>query len=150
MMLSIEPGGPGAMAELAADICAADRAELRAAGLRAVEDMADVECQALRLDGRLVCLFGLAGHPKHEDFGIPWMLCTNALPLVPHRWLALSSRAVLSDWRARRAVLIKMVHRHNRRAVRFIEWLGFEVDRTPTGPSGEFWVFQWRAPCVIQ
>ena len=146
-MLSIEPAGPGAMAELADDICAADMAEMTAAGLSVQEGLADVECQALRLDGRLVCLFGLTVNVKRDGPdgpGVPWMLCTNAISLVPRRWMALTARAIVSDWQASRAMLINMVHRRNARAVRFIEWLEFEVDRRPAGPDGEFWVFQWR------
>lgn len=144
MRLTIDTAGPEAIAELAADLCPGDLAELAASGINVEQDLADVECQALRVDGRLVCLFGLAGHPDLEGGGIPWMLSTNALPLVPRRWVARTAREIVNDWRAERALLINMVHRRNRRAVRFIEWLGFDIDRTPAGPGGEFWVFQWR------
>ena len=143
-MLQISPAGSDALEELAADICAADLAELLAAGLTVREGLAGAECQALRLDGRLVCLFGLAGHPGNDGAGVPWMLCTNALPLVPRRWMAKTSRRIVDEWRASRALLINMVHRRNQRAVRFVEWLGFDVDRSPAGPGGEFWVFEWR------
>lgn len=144
MLLSIEPAHAGAVAELAADLCEADAAELLAAGLQLEQDLAGVECQALRIDGRLVCLFGLAGHPVAEGAGIPWMLCTRALDLVPPRWLALQARQVVNGWRAERSLLVNMVHRKNRRALRFVEWLGFDVHRQPAGPGGEFFVFEWR------
>jgi hypothetical protein len=142
-MLTITQAGPEAAAELLADMHPDDCAEIKAAGI-SLDLGIGLECRALRLDGRLVCLFGLAGHPVDAGAGIPWMLCTNALAEVPRRWMANNARRIVNEWRAERSLLINMVHRRNRRAVRFIEWLGFDVDRTAAGPGGEFWVFQWR------
>lgn len=146
-MLTISPAKPGAAEELQRDMHPDDLAEIRAAGIT-LDLGVGLECQELRIDGQLVCLFGLAGHPNDAGAGIPWMLCTTALSRVPRRWMADNARRIVNGWRAERSLLINMVHRRNRRAVRFVEWLGFDVDREPTGPRGEFWVFSWRRSCA--
>lgn len=146
-MLTIEPASADAAQELQNDLHPDDMAELLAAGV-SLSDGLDVECRALRMDGRLVALFGLAGHPTESGYGIPWMLCTNALPLVPRHELASVSLGVVDEWKAQRAVLQNMVHRRNERAIRFVEWLGFMVAREPVGPRGEFYLFTWERASV--
>lgn len=146
-MLTIDTAGPDAVAELLADIRAEDAAEMAAASVDG-QSLAGVPLQALRWHGRLVALFGLAGLPRLDGAGVPWMLCTNALKVVPRRAMAGISRRVVDDWMSQRSMLINMVHAKNRQAIRFVQWLGFTVGNQPTGPGGEFLTFYWSRPDV--
>lgn len=143
-MLTIDRATRSDLADLAARMTAADRAEMHAAGLTA-ECLDDVPSQALRWHGRLVCLFGVAPGP---GVGVPWMLCTDTLAEVPRRAMAAVSRQVVADWRQRFGRMSNFIHRHHPQALRFVRWLGFVVDETPTGPGGEFYVFSWERPNV--
>jgi hypothetical protein len=143
-MLTIESATPDAVDELAASIHPDDQAELDAAGLD-LRDGITVDFQALRWNGRLVALFGLAGHPLQDGAGIPWMLCTTTLAEVPKRAMAEISRHVVDGWKQQRSHLVNLVHRRNARALSFVRWLGFTVDETPTGPRAEFFTFHWSA-----
>ena len=143
-MLTIDPACPEDAADLAARITAADAAELSAAGTTVQDCLAGVDPMALRLDGVLVCLFGVVSHPASAGGGVPWMLCTDTLAQVPPIAMAQVSERVVSCWRERFDYLTNLVHRRNRRAVRFVQWLGFTVGSTPCGPGQEFFAFEWR------
>lgn len=142
-MLTIEPAvGPDAVAELAADLHPDDARELKAAGLDLAQGI-PAAFQALRWNGKLVALFGLAAHPQGHGWGVPWMLCTTVLGQVPPRQMAAVSVDVAQEWKRSCATLQNLVHRRNARAIRFIRWLGFTVEFTPCGPGGEFFCFTW-------
>lgn len=144
-MLSIDPTpAPAAMQELIDDLHPDDAAELAAAGAT-LQHHEGVSYHALRNDGRLVALFGLQPHPVLPGAGIPWMLCTRHLEAVPRRRMAAVSVSVVHQWRQQCRLLQNMVHRRNERAMRFVQWLGFTIDRRPFGPGGEFFVFTWEA-----
>jgi hypothetical protein len=142
-MMQITPSTAADLDELAADLHPDDRAEIEAAQWADVRDtMVGIQSRALRFDGRLVCLFGVNTMARRA--GIPWMLCTTALDGVPRRAMAEVCRRVADEFKADHDDLLNLVHRHNSRALRFVRWLGFEVNTTPTGPGGEFYLFQWR------
>lgn len=143
-MLTIDPARPEDVADLAARITAADAAELAAAGTTVQDCLASTDAMALRLHGALVCLFGVVGHPVSPRGGVPWMLCTDTLAEVSPIAMAQVSDRVVSTWRERFDYLTNLVHRRNRRAVRFVQWLGFTVGKTPCGPGQEFFAFEWR------
>jgi hypothetical protein len=145
-MLTIEraSSGPVAIAELAAHLHPDDAAELRAAGIDLSTALAGAPLQALRWHGELVALFGCVNEPGNDGAGIPWLLCTTALDKVPRRAMADISTRVVNGWRAGYSLLRNLVHRHNRRALRFVRWLGFTVYPQPCGPGGQFFLFQWR------
>jgi hypothetical protein len=144
-MLTITDSTAADIADLGARMAEADRAELAAAGL-GFECLEGVQAQALRWHGRLVCLFGAVLQPSGD--AVPWMLCTDTLAEVPRRQMALVSRKVVNRWRRRHARLVNYVHRHNATALRFLRWLGFVIDETPSGPGGEFFIFTWERPHV--
>lgn len=144
MSLTIEPATAADVEALGADLCPEDRAEVQASEFD-VSALLAFEPQALRWRGRLVCLFGLAGHPGKKGAGIPWMLSTNVLAEVPKRAMARVCRQVVAGWMAERGSMENHVHRENARAIRLVRWLGFTVDTTPTGPRGEFYGFHWGA-----
>lgn len=143
-MLTITAAEPKDIADLSERITDLDAAELRAAGQTVEACLAQTEAKALRLNGRLVCLFGAVQHPASPRGGIPWMLCTNTLKDVAPRAMAQISDQVVSAWREQFDSLSNLIHRRNSRAIRFVEWLGFTVSRQPCGPGQEFYVFEWR------
>jgi hypothetical protein len=149
-VLTIRPSNDADVLELARELHEDDAAELRAASLSVEQCMAGVACEALCLDGRLVALFGVQGHPAVPGSGIPWMLCTNALRDVSRRAMAEVSRRVVAEWFDEYAHLSNLVYRRHASAVRFVRWLGFKVHATPCGPRQEFYLFEWERPCAIR
>ena len=143
-MLTIEPPAAADFIDLAEGIHPNDRAELAAAGVT-VQMLAahPVGHRSARWNGRLFALFGMVGHPLDEGAGIPWMLCTRLIDSVPRGAVAVAAQRIVESWKTERSMLVNQVHIRNKRAHRFIEWLGFTIDRTPTGPDGEFFVFTW-------
>ena len=141
-MLTIKTATNADRADLAARMAAEDRAELAAAGVGM--DCLNVPAMALHWNGRLVCLFGTMPMPGETGTGIPWMLCTDTLAEVPRRSMARVSGQVVAEWRGQHQRLANLVHRHNEQAVRFLRWLGFTINETPTGPGGAFYLFTWE------
>ena len=144
IMLAIDEATASDIADLAQRITDFDAAELRAAGLSVEAAVGAVPAKALRLGGELVCLFGAVTHPAAPGGAIPWMLCTSTLERVPRRAMADVSTRVVDEWRERFDFLSNIVHRRNRRAIRFVQWLGFTVGAVPCGPGQEFFPFEWR------
>lgn len=140
-MLTIEPATQQHRAELSWRLCPEDAAELDAAGLT-LHCIDGVPAQALTMDGRLVCLFGV-NEPERGP-AIPWMLCTTLIAEVPRRAMAMVSLGVVEGWRRQYAELANLVHRSNTRALRFLRFLGFTIHLWPVGPGSAFYLFTWR------
>lgn len=138
-MLTIKPLTPEDWDDMRYLINPADQAELLAAGVK-VEAMRHIKGNALWMGDRLICLFGVEAIP---GAGVPWMLCTGYLEQVPRAAMARISARVVREWRQSYAKLSNLIHRRNRAALRFVEWLGFSVDRKPQGPGQEFYLFSW-------
>jgi hypothetical protein len=143
-MLTIEDATQAHRAELSWRLCPEDAAELDAAGLT-LGCIEGVPAQALTMDGRLVCLFGVESMKCDPMAGVPWMLCTDALAEVPRRAMADVSAQVVAVWRGEFARLSNLVHSENRRALRFLRFLGFTVHLQPAGPGGAFYLFTWSS-----
>ncbi len=127
-------------AALLRDLHPLDREELNAAG--ATDTSIPRGSIAVQYGGRLVCL---AGRGMVEGYSVPWMLCTTVIDEVPKVAMARLSRDVVRHWIAdieANGPMVNMVYSRNRRAVAFLQWLGFDVqtDR-PAGPGGQFYVF---------
>ena len=142
MKLTIHDAMAADIEALDADLCPEDRAEIQASEFD-VSALASFECKALKWGDRLVCLFGLAGHPNKRGAGVPWMLSTNALADVPKRAMARVCREVVAEWMEERGAMENQVHQRNTRAIRLVRWLGFTVHPEPVGPRGEFYAFTW-------
>lgn len=140
-MLTMHPGTDITALELAIMLHPADAAELDAAGQCVERVLQGVKLTELRNGTDLVCAFGLQ---PGDGYGVPWMLCTSEVERVPRHAMAAVSRRVVDGWKAEHAMLMNLVHAHNQRAIRFVQWLGFTVDRRPCGPGGEFFPFWWR------
>ena len=152
-MLQILPLTVDRIAAVAADICAADQAELDAAGIADTVGMllqAVPECawvNEARWDGAPVAIFGVR---SVGGMGVPWMLTTNHMGVACGAAVAVAARRAVLCMRADFNRLANLVHRRYARAIRFIEALQFRVIREPAGPGGEFYLFHWeREECVI-
>jgi RimJ/RimL family protein N-acetyltransferase len=137
----------------AADIYAADRDELRAAGVEDATMMlleAVPEClwaQEARWNGAPIAIFGVRPLPPGE-VGIPWMLTTVHMQDAERAAVARAAVRAVRRMRADFPSLMNMVHAHNERALRFVEWLGFHVEHELTGPGYQFRRFSWRRACA--
>lgn len=142
-MLTVSPASAGAVSELSDALHPDDAAELKAA---LVPDLAamlsGVPMMELRSAEGLVALFGVQNIGPRA--GVPWMLCTTLLDKVPRHEMAQVSLSVVGEWMDFHDSLVNMVHRHNKRAIRFVQFLGFEVHTTPVGPGKDFYRFEWR------
>ena len=149
-MLTIEPPRAGDIDELEAKLCREDRDELQAAGHATVRDgIGAVSMLSLRWRGQLLALLGCAPlYVDDNDFGVPWMLSTEAIEVAPRVAVARACRSLVDGWRAEYRRLQNLVHSSNHRAVALVVWLGFTVHREPAGPGGAFWKFEWEASDV--
>jgi hypothetical protein len=100
---------------------------------------------AAEVDGVPAILYGVAPSEHDPNVGVPWMLATDDLLKVRREFLARCRREVRL-MQQRYLVLANEVHRDNAVAIRWLEWLGFTVDRSrPTGPGGALYAF-WKGP----
>lgn len=148
-MLAVYDLTPDRIAPCAQELREADLAELDAAGVEDTVTMlldAIPECSWARVaewNGSPVFMYGvrpLSG----GDIGVPWMLSTVHLEKTERVAVARLARKVVAEMRAEFSVLTNMVHCENADAIKFIEWLGFEVSDKLTGPEYRFRQFIWR------
>lgn len=140
---------------IAADLCAADIAELDAAGIADAAAMlreAVPWClwvQEADWNGKPIAVFGVR---PHQGIGVPWMLTTRHMERAASAAVAMAARAAVVRMRRDFSRLCNLVHRRNERAIRFVEALRFTVHRdTPRGPGEEFYLFDWeRRECAIR
>lgn len=94
------------------------------------------------VDGVPAIVYGVAP-TTDPHVGRAWMLATDDLLKVRREFLA-SCRAEVRLMQQTFAVLTNEVHRDNAVAIRWLEWLGFTIDRErPVGPDGALFVF-WK------
>lgn len=142
-MLDIDDATAADWDDLDARMRKEDRAELIAATV-SVDALRGYKANALRMDGELVCLFGLEPFPGERAIGVPWMISTETLGKVPPHAMAAVSARVVARWKEQHHAMTNFVHRHNRGAIRFLRWLGFTIIETPTGRGSAFYQFQWE------
>lgn len=148
-MLTVHTLTPDRIVRCALSLRDADQAELDAAG---VDDAAEMLAEALpacswsfeaQWNDRPVFMYGVRPLPGNE-IGIPWMLSTVHLEQAERVAVARLARKVVAQMRAEFPILTNMVHADNEDAIKFIQWLGFEVFDTLTGPGDRFRQFMWR------
>lgn len=147
--LTFHPATSARVEHVAAHLRAADRAEL--AITSPGEDPAAVlrdSVQGARLaivaavDGVPAIVYGVSPTPD-PYIGSVWMLSTKDLHRVRRQFIE-RCRAEVRLMQQHYPVLTNEVHRENTLAIRWLEWLGFTIDRArPTGPNGELYVF-WK------
>jgi hypothetical protein len=148
------PALPGDAEAVAAGMRPADLAEVLAAGFADGRDAIDYSLArsplvalAMAEEGRPIALCGVAQNTLLALTGQPWVLGTVNLdrPCAQRAFLYFSSR-VAGLMRARYARLENWVDARYPAAVRWIEWMGFNLDPpAPYGVRGElFHRFWWE------
>lgn len=147
--LTFHPVTPARIAHIAANLRAADRAELAITSPgNDVHDVLRDSVEGSRwtivaeVDGVPAIAYGVA--PTTEPMiGRAWMLATDDLLKVRREFVA-GCRREVRLMQQTFAVLTNEVHRENTVAIAWLEWLGFHIDRErPVGPNGELFVF-WK------
>lgn len=139
--LTVEPATQAHAAQLAADIRPEDRAEMMAS--HGLEPLTGLQL-ALRvsktskaiLDGPTVlAMFGVA-HAEGDQAASVWLLAANSVRRLPIAFMRVCARE-LSLLAAAWGRLVNMVWTENKRALRLVQALGFEVlEPVPFGVSG--------------
>ena len=140
--LTVAPATEAHAAQLAAHIRPEDAAEMMAS--HGIEPLAGV-MMALRtstvakviLDGeRVLAIFGTAPVDKMEGVASVWLLAANAVKSLPLAFFRVC-RKELPVLAKSGAVLANMIWANNKRALRLVQALGFEVlEPIPFGVSG--------------
>lgn len=151
-VVDVGPPQPGDAAELVLNLRDQDRAECLAAGttdiLAAIEHgiRTSTLCWTARVDGELVCIFGVAPVGTLLDpRGACWMLGT---PLVPkhRRMLQVLTPRYIAQMLEAFPHLLNQVHAKNTVATRWLRKMGFVLQPpTPVPPHGElFHLFEMK------
>lgn len=85
------------------------------------------------VEGRPVCILGVAPASLLSGVGTPWMLATAGLERAARPMLRLSL-PIVEVMNETFPVLVNFVDARNVKTVRWLEWLGFTVD--PAAPHG--------------
>lgn len=148
--LTFHPATPERVQYIADHLRAQDVAEL--AVTSPGESVRDVLAESVRnsrwtivaaVDGVPAVVYGVADSGHDPNVGVPWMLATPDLRKIRKQFTE-RCRAEVRLMQQKYLVLTNEVHCRNTCAIRWLEWLGFTVDRSrPTGPNGELFVF-WK------
>lgn len=93
------------------------------------------------VDGAPVCLFGVAPGSVLSGRGVPWMLAGAGLDRAEIPFLR-RSRPVRDAMLATYPHLCNVVDARNTRTIRWLDWLGFRINREPVSVNGHpFLVF---------
>jgi hypothetical protein len=148
--ISIIPATHDHAAIVAATMRPADLAEVLASGghdpLTALTRSISLSTHSWAglVDGQAAALFGVGPASLASGIGCPWFLGSTLLDAHPRPMLSMSR-----DWLDRIAQLYPHLENHvdarNRRAVRWLSWLGFSLHpAAPHGPHGlPFHRFTW-------
>jgi hypothetical protein len=148
--VSFHPWTPEALASIADRMRAEDVAELAVTSPdRSPQDVLMDSakdsrwCIVAEFDGRPTVAYGVGDAAHDANLGVPWMLSTDDLPRM---WRALVAHGPreLRLMQQRYTALANAVHARNATAIRYLEWLGFTVDRGQRiGPGGQLHPF-WK------
>ena len=83
---------------------------------------------AVSVGGIPCILFGCNGS---SSVGIPWLLATDDIRQIGVRFIR-GSRPIVDDWLTRYEVLENFVHAGNEISIRWLKWLGFDLQETIT------------------
>lgn len=153
MAAEIVPATPEHAAELAPRVRQADREEFMAASGQSPEEvLADgltlsSSAWAGLLDGRVVCMFGVAPMPGADGVGVPWMVGSDRLDSCAAVFLRQCRRSgMIRRMLDAYPVLMNAVDCRNSKAIAWLKWLGFRFGGAiPYGVAGlPFHVFEMR------
>lgn len=134
--VSIIPATHDHIAAIGKMVRAADRDELRASTNHSPEEAMEAGLaysdQAMTglIDGVPVCMWGVVRESLVMNMGVPWMVATSLLDKNAATFLRHCKGpvlAMLGDY----DTLINHVDARNVKAIRWLKWLGFKVEREP-------------------
>ena len=136
----------GHIAPIVEDVRAEDRRELWLQGRATPESalVGGLRRSSLAMtglvDGRPVCMFGVAPFSILLGQGVPWMVGANGLrSWTAQRALLELSRPAVDAMHRAYPMLANAVHADNRSAIRWLSWLGFTLlDPAPIGFDGSW------------
>lgn len=144
MTVTIRPATEEDLALLVENIRDIDRTEAEAvAGMPIEQAVAEAARRSIRtragyVDGRLVAVWGMGMRTVLSRDGMPWLLATKVLEedRAARRAMVLHSRSELDALSEGFTKFWNMVHSHNRIAIRWLQWLGFEFGDGDIDVSG--------------
>ena len=85
---------------------------------------------------KVICIWGVGKITHLSKEGIPWMLTSNLVDTHYREFLRRGPELVMNI-KKEAVVLLNMVDSRNKRAIRWLKWLGFIIhDPVPFGPDG--------------
>ncbi|MDT3669525.1 MAG: hypothetical protein ROZ37_04220 [Aromatoleum sp.] len=96
-------------------------------------------CRVLRAGDEAVVIFGVVAARADPilHYGVPWMVASDRIAEIRKGFIE-ASRIEVEAMHARFPVLYNRVHRDNKVSMRWLRWLGFTIETTPTGPDNQF------------
>lgn len=132
----------------------ADKAEIKAAsGLSSVDALrdgiaiSDVTYVAETENGDPICIFGVSKHPLNEGCGIPWMVGTDLIQTYFFVFLRDGKTKLLPLITTTYPLLVNVVDSRNTVHLRWLEWMGFDIDKSPiflTDPEVPFFTLTYH------
>ena len=99
--------------------------------------------RAIYVNGEICCIYGVGTDEDDDSLGVPWMLSTDELAKYPRLIVSLGREAV-AEMKELYIALANYVHVDNAVAIRWLEWLGFDVEEADERDSrGENFRFFW-------
>jgi hypothetical protein len=87
------------------------------------------------VDGKPICIYGVAQPSLMVDAGRPWMLGTDEIPKHSLKFLR-ENRKVVKEMQAQFPILFNYVDARHTDAIRWLAWLGFKLEAAaPYGPD---------------
>jgi hypothetical protein len=141
------------VAQLAVTMCDEDVNECWAAGHLSPQEALEMSVAMSRdtltgmADGKVVCIFGVGQWSALAFAGSPWFLGTAELPKHAKVFLR-GSQHWFEEIKKMYPYLENYVDIRHHRAIRWLKWLGFQVDAPiPHGPDRmPFHKFSWGTP----
>ena len=91
-----------------------------------------------KIDGKIACVFGLIPPTILSDTAYLWLLTTDAVDEHTFRFVRHSQRW-MEEVLNRYSGVQGHVEQYNRKAIRWLKWLGAEID-PPVGGQHAFWI----------
>jgi hypothetical protein len=104
------------------------------------------KCWAAEEDGHLLAVFGVAGVKDHAEIGVPWLIGTELLGRRG-KLFKMYGKQFIESMKEGRKILYNVVHSKNLKSIRWLESLGFFVNReSGVSVNGHsFYSFEMRA-----